>query len=47
MFRLCQDIALLKPEVAQLLLPSVVVNLAGRKDIDVDVQKLISCQVAY
>ncbi|XVF54114.1 hypothetical protein PTKIN_Ptkin05aG0154900 [Pterospermum kingtungense] len=43
--RLCQDIALLKPEVAQLLLASVVVNLAGRKDIDVDIQKLISFQV--
>ncbi|XP_022767135.1 serine/threonine-protein kinase ATM isoform X5 [Durio zibethinus] len=43
--RLCQDIVLLKPEVAELLLPSIVVNLAGRKDIDVDIQKLISCQV--
>ncbi|XVE54961.1 hypothetical protein DITRI_Ditri03aG0123000 [Diplodiscus trichospermus] len=43
--RLCQDVALLKPEVAELLLPSVVVNLAGRKDVDVDIWKLISCQV--
>ncbi|XVF09293.1 hypothetical protein REPUB_Repub07fG0080200 [Reevesia pubescens] len=43
--RLCQDVALLKTEVAELLLPSVVVNLAKRKDLDVDIQKLISCQV--
>ncbi|XP_017973415.1 PREDICTED: serine/threonine-protein kinase ATM isoform X2 [Theobroma cacao] len=43
--RLCQDVALLKTEVAELLLPSVVVNLASKKDIDVDIQKLISCQV--
>ncbi|KAK8518220.1 hypothetical protein V6N13_027695 [Hibiscus sabdariffa] len=40
--RLCQDVVLLKPEVAELLLPSVVVNLAGRKDID---QNFISNQV--
>ncbi|KAB2013879.1 hypothetical protein ES319_D09G187000v1 [Gossypium barbadense] len=43
--RLCQDVVLLKPEVAELLLPSVVVNLAGRKDIGVNIQSLISDQV--
>ncbi|KAL1153771.1 hypothetical protein V6Z11_A09G199000 [Gossypium hirsutum] len=43
--RLCQDVVLLKPEVAELLLPSVVVNLAGRKDIGVNIQNLISDQV--
>ncbi|KAH9720220.1 serine/threonine-protein kinase ATM [Citrus sinensis] len=42
--RLCQDIVLLKSEVAELLLPSVVVNLAGSKNVDVDLQKLISSQ---
>ncbi|KAM1451845.1 hypothetical protein ACFX2I_038908 [Malus domestica] len=43
--RLCQDIVLAKAEAAELLLPSLVVNLAGRKDIDVDLFKLISLQV--
>ncbi|CAB4280796.1 unnamed protein product [Prunus armeniaca] len=43
--RLCQDVVLAKAEVAELLLPSVVVNLAGRKDMDVDLLKLISLQV--
>ncbi|KAJ0047583.1 hypothetical protein Pint_15443 [Pistacia integerrima] len=42
--RLCQDIVLLKAEVAELLLPTVFVNLGGRKDIDVDLHKLISLQ---
>lgn len=36
---------LAKAEVAELLLPSLVVNLAGRKDMDVDLLKLISLQV--
>lgn len=36
---------LAKAEAAELLLPSLVVNLAGRKDIDVDLFKLISLQV--
>ncbi|KAH9776171.1 serine/threonine-protein kinase ATM [Citrus sinensis] len=45
--RLCQDIVLLKSEVAELLLPSVVVNLAGSKNVDVDLQKLISSQVIF
>ena len=44
-FRLCQDIVLLKSEVAELLLPNVIVNLAGRKDLAVDLCKLISSQV--
>lgn len=44
-FRLCQDIVLLKFEVAELLLPNVMVNLAGQKDLDVDLCKLISSQV--
>ncbi|XP_022135092.1 serine/threonine-protein kinase ATM isoform X3 [Momordica charantia] len=43
--RLCLDIVLLKAEIAELLLPSVVVNLAGRKDLDFDLHKLISLQV--
>ncbi|XP_010663180.1 serine/threonine-protein kinase ATM isoform X4 [Vitis vinifera] len=43
--RLCQDIVLLKAEVAELLLPNVIVNLAGRKDLAVDLCKLISSQV--
>ncbi|CAK9137602.1 unnamed protein product [Ilex paraguariensis] len=45
--RLCQDIVLLKSEVAELVLPNVVVNLAGRKDLDVDLCKLISSQPRY
>lgn len=43
--RLCQDIVLLKSEVAELLLPNVMVNLARKKDLDVDLCKLISLQV--
>ncbi|TYJ98546.1 serine/threonine-protein kinase ATM isoform X3 [Cucumis melo var. makuwa] len=43
--RLCLDIVLLKAEIAELLLPAVVVNLAGTKDLDIDLQKLISLQV--
>ncbi|KAL5544201.1 hypothetical protein UlMin_007985 [Ulmus minor] len=43
--RLCQEIVFLKAEVAELLLPSIFVNLAGRRDTDVDLHKLISLQV--
>ncbi|KAI3684521.1 hypothetical protein L6452_33745 [Arctium lappa] len=43
--RLCQDIALLKAEVAELLLSNVMVNLAKRKDLDIDLCKLISLKV--
>ncbi|XP_061953335.1 serine/threonine-protein kinase ATM isoform X2 [Populus nigra] len=42
--RLCQDIVLLKAEVAELLFPSVIKDLAFQKDIDVDLHKLISLQ---
>jgi hypothetical protein len=38
---------LLKAEVAELLLPSVIVNLAGRKDLDADLHKTISSQVEF
>jgi ataxia telangiectasia mutated family protein len=38
---------LLKAEVAELVLPSVIVNLAGRKDTDVDLHKIISLQVVF
>ncbi|KAM7277000.1 hypothetical protein ACFE04_018866 [Oxalis oulophora] len=43
--RLCQDVVFLKAEIAELLLPSILVNIAGRKDLDADLQKLISMQV--
>ncbi|XP_052181201.1 serine/threonine-protein kinase ATM isoform X3 [Diospyros lotus] len=43
--RLCQDIVLVKPEVAELLLPDVVLNLAGRKNLDINFCKIISLQV--
>ncbi|KAF9625359.1 hypothetical protein IFM89_022141 [Coptis chinensis] len=42
--RLCQDIVLLKAEVAELLLSNILVNLAGRKDLSVDICKSISLQ---
>ncbi|KAI9381278.1 hypothetical protein POPTR_015G076650v4 [Populus trichocarpa] len=42
--RLCQDIVLLKAEVAELLFPSVIKDLAFQKDIDVDLHKVISLQ---
>ncbi|GJU96059.1 serine/threonine-protein kinase ATM isoform X1 [Tanacetum coccineum] len=43
--RLCQDVVLLKSEVAELLLSNVMVNLAKRKDLDIDLCKLISEKV--
>ncbi|KAJ6760715.1 SERINE/THREONINE-PROTEIN KINASE ATM [Salix purpurea] len=43
--RLCQDIVLLKAEVAELLFSSVIIDLAFQKHIDVDLHKLISLQV--
>ncbi|XP_076932541.1 serine/threonine-protein kinase ATM-like isoform X2 [Bidens hawaiensis] len=43
--RLCQDIVLLKAEVAELLLSNVMVNLAKRKNSDTDLCKLISVKV--
>ncbi|KAK9684733.1 hypothetical protein RND81_10G228300 [Saponaria officinalis] len=43
--RLCQDIVMVKAEVAELLLPSVMINLAGRKDLPIDLCKVISEKV--
>ncbi|XP_048138242.1 serine/threonine-protein kinase ATM isoform X3 [Rhodamnia argentea] len=43
--RLCQDVVSLKVEVAELLLPYIMVNLAGRKGLDNDFSKMISSQV--
>ncbi|KAK4479334.1 hypothetical protein RD792_014846 [Penstemon davidsonii] len=43
--RLCQDIVLVKSEVAELLFSNVIVNVAGRKDSDVDLCKVISLKV--
>ncbi|XP_056686258.1 serine/threonine-protein kinase ATM isoform X2 [Spinacia oleracea] len=43
--RLCQDIVLLKAEIAELLLPSIMINLAGRKDLATDFGHLISVKV--
>lgn len=43
--RLCQDIVLQKAEVAELLFPNVVVNLASRENLDVDLCELISLKV--
>lgn len=43
--RLCQDIVLVKSEVSELLFSNVIVNIAGRKDSDVDLCKVISLKV--
>ncbi|KAL9227455.1 hypothetical protein vseg_003141 [Gypsophila vaccaria] len=43
--RLCQDIVMVKAEVAELLLPSIMINLSGRKDLSVDLCKVISEKV--
>ncbi|KAL2340902.1 hypothetical protein Fmac_008842 [Flemingia macrophylla] len=43
--RLCQDIILFKGEVAELLLPSIFVNISTRKDLEVDLHKLICLQL--
>lgn len=43
--RLCQDIIWFKGEVAELLLPSIFVNIAARKDLEVDLHKLICLQL--
>ena len=43
--RLCQDVVLLKAEVAELLLSNVMVDLAKRKNLDIDLCKLISEKV--
>jgi ataxia telangiectasia mutated family protein len=43
--RLCQNIALLKAEISELLFPSVVVSLAGRIGMDINLHDLITSQV--
>ncbi|CAN0900398.1 Serine/threonine-protein kinase ATM [Linum grandiflorum] len=43
--RLCQGIVLFKAEAAELLFPRVIVDISKRKDMRVDLQKLISQQV--
>ncbi|PIA61953.1 hypothetical protein AQUCO_00200149v1 [Aquilegia coerulea] len=43
--RLCQDIVLLKAEVAELLFSTVLSNLAGRRNLNIDLCVLISVQV--
>ncbi|XP_057442948.1 serine/threonine-protein kinase ATM [Lotus japonicus] len=43
--RLCQDMVLCKAEAAELLLPSIFVNIAARKDLEIDLHKLISVQL--
>ncbi|KAL6513039.1 hypothetical protein OROMI_034636 [Orobanche minor] len=43
--RLCQDIVLVKSEVAELLFSNVIVNIAGRKESDIDLCKIISLKV--
>ncbi|KAK4394662.1 Serine/threonine-protein kinase ATM, partial [Sesamum angolense] len=43
--RLCQDIVLVKSEVAELLFSNIIVNIAGRKDSDVDLCNIISLKV--
>lgn len=43
--RLCQEIVLLKADVSELLLPSIMVDLARRKDLDQNFHQLISLKV--
>nr|GEY90013.1 serine/threonine-protein kinase ATM isoform X1 [Tanacetum cinerariifolium] len=43
--RLCHDVVLLKAKVAELLLSNVMVDLAKRKNLDIDLCKLISKKV--
>ncbi|CAH2064912.1 unnamed protein product [Thlaspi arvense] len=43
--RLCQNIAMLKAEISELLFPSVIVSLAGRIGTDINVHELITSQV--
>lgn len=46
-FRLCQDMVLFKAEAAELLLPRIFVNIAARKNLEVDLHKLMSLQVIF
>ncbi|KFK34114.1 hypothetical protein AALP_AA5G103600 [Arabis alpina] len=43
--RLCQNIAILKAEIAELLFPSVIVSLAGRIGKNINLHELITSQV--
>ncbi|XP_068483746.1 serine/threonine-protein kinase ATM isoform X2 [Phaseolus vulgaris] len=43
--RLCQDIIMFKGEVAEFLLPSIFVNITTRKDLEIDLHKLICLQL--
>ncbi|KAF8094951.1 hypothetical protein N665_0348s0034 [Sinapis alba] len=43
--RLCQNIAMLKAEISELLFPSVIVSLAGRVGSDINLHELITSQV--
>ncbi|XP_027942226.1 serine/threonine-protein kinase ATM [Vigna unguiculata] len=43
--RLCQDIIKIKGEVAEFLLPSIFVNITARKDLEIDLHKLICLQL--
>ncbi|XP_024013824.1 serine/threonine-protein kinase ATM [Eutrema salsugineum] len=43
--RLCQNIAMLKAEISELLFPSVIVSLAGRIRTDINLHELITSQV--
>ncbi|KAI0497772.1 hypothetical protein KFK09_021007 [Dendrobium nobile] len=43
--RLCQEMVLLKADVAELLFPSVLVNLAWKSDTNIDMCQLISIKV--
>ncbi|KAL3628823.1 hypothetical protein CASFOL_027869 [Castilleja foliolosa] len=43
--RLCQDIVLVKSEVAELIFTNVIVNIAGRKESDIDLCKVISLKL--
>ncbi|XP_052731781.1 serine/threonine-protein kinase ATM isoform X2 [Vigna angularis] len=43
--RLCQDIIMFKGEIAEFLLPSIFVNITARKDLEIDLHKLISMQL--
>ncbi|XP_047965261.1 serine/threonine-protein kinase ATM [Salvia hispanica] len=45
LIRLCQDIVLVKSEVSELLFSTIVVNIAGRKDSEADLCKIISFKV--
>ncbi|WZZ44669.1 hypothetical protein YC2023_040928 [Brassica napus] len=42
--RLCQNIAMLKAEISELLFPSVIVSLAGRVGTDINLHELITSQ---